>query len=77
MSVRYGSIKLQVPPGFKTLLEHLAREVLREQPKDIPEFAAAYFNRLLQRRAGMKAFLTFMTSFIGMWCFKMVTQTRI
>jgi len=50
MSVRYGSVKLQVPPGFKQLLENLSREVLREQPKNIPQFAAAYFNRLLERR---------------------------
>uniref|UniRef100_H2YER9 RIIa domain-containing protein n=1 Tax=Ciona savignyi TaxID=51511 RepID=H2YER9_CIOSA len=50
MSVRYGAVKLQVPSGFKQLLENLSREILREQPKNIPNFAAAYFNRLLERR---------------------------
>uniref|UniRef100_F6TXH2 RIIa domain-containing protein n=1 Tax=Ciona intestinalis TaxID=7719 RepID=F6TXH2_CIOIN len=50
MSVRYGAVKLQVPTGFKQLLENLSREILREQPKNIPSFAAAYFNRLLERR---------------------------
>ncbi|CAK8677800.1 unnamed protein product [Clavelina lepadiformis] len=50
MSVRYGAIKLKVPDGFKQLLENLSREILREQPKNIPRFSAAYFNRLLERR---------------------------
>ena len=52
MSVRYGEVKLAVPKGFKELLEDLSREVLREQPKDIPKFAAEFFRRLLSRRGG-------------------------
>ena len=50
MSVRYGEIKLGVPNGLKSLLEDLSREVLREQPKNIPKFAAAHFQRLLDDR---------------------------
>ncbi|XP_065056741.1 uncharacterized protein LOC135684955 isoform X1 [Rhopilema esculentum] len=43
MAVQYAPTKLKVPPGFQNLLEGLAREVLREQPENIIEFAANYF----------------------------------
>ncbi len=43
MSVSYASSRLSVPLGFEYILESLAREVLREQPKDIIAFAAEYF----------------------------------
>lgn len=50
MAVQYAPMKLRVPPGFQNLLEGLAREVLREQPEDIINFAAQYFkNQLLIR----------------------------
>jgi len=46
MTVKYGRISLGVPIGFKACLENVTREVLREQPKDIPAFLACYFNQL-------------------------------
>lgn len=52
MSVSYAPTKLRVPLGFEHLLEALAREVLREQPKDIINFAAEYFRRKLILRDG-------------------------
>uniref|UniRef100_A0AAY4AJ08 RIIa domain-containing protein n=1 Tax=Denticeps clupeoides TaxID=299321 RepID=A0AAY4AJ08_9TELE len=39
-----------VPPGFTSILEALAAEVLRAQPPNIPEFAARHFTALLRRR---------------------------
>ncbi|KAL4647502.1 sperm surface protein Sp17 [Arapaima gigas] len=50
MSVPFSNAHFHVPRGFGDLLEGLAREVLRDQPKDIPAFAALYFNRLLKER---------------------------
>ncbi|XP_066566147.1 neurogranin (protein kinase C substrate, RC3) b isoform X2 [Amia ocellicauda] len=50
MSVPFSNTHLRVPRGFNTILEGLAREVLREQPKDIPSFAASYFQSLLKER---------------------------
>ena len=52
MSVSYAPTKLRVPLGFDHLLEALSREVLREQPKDIINFAAEYFRRKLILRDG-------------------------
>lgn len=53
MAVQYAPMKLRVPPGFQNLLEGLAREVLREQPEDIINFAAQYFKNQLLIREGM------------------------
>lgn len=53
MAVQYAPMKLRVPPGFQNLLEGLAREVLREQPEDIINFAAQYFRNQLLIREGM------------------------
>ena len=53
MAVQYAPMKLRVPPGFQNLLEGLAREVLREQPEDIINFAAQYFRNQLLIRDGM------------------------
>ena len=53
MAVQYAPMKLRVPPGFQNLLEGLAREVLREQPEDIINFAAQYFRDQLLIRDGM------------------------
>ncbi|EDO46037.1 predicted protein, partial [Nematostella vectensis] len=50
MAVQYAPTKLRVPPGFQNLLEGLAREVLREQPDDIVQFAAQYFKNQLSIR---------------------------
>eukprot|EP00063_Salmo_salar_P094261 XP_014069096.1 PREDICTED: sperm surface protein Sp17 isoform X7 [Salmo salar] len=50
MSVPFSNTHLRVPRGFGNVLEGLAREVLRDQPKDIPTFAALYFTALLKER---------------------------
>lgn len=63
MSVSYAPTKLRVPLGFEHLLEALAREVLREQPKDIINFAAEYFRRKLVLRDGETIECMF-----GQWC---------
>uniref|UniRef100_A0A8B9HJT6 Sperm autoantigenic protein 17 n=1 Tax=Astyanax mexicanus TaxID=7994 RepID=A0A8B9HJT6_ASTMX len=49
MSVPFSNTNLRVPHGFGNILEGLAREVLREQPDDIPTFAAVYFTALLNK----------------------------
>ncbi|XP_030600302.1 sperm surface protein Sp17 isoform X2 [Archocentrus centrarchus] len=41
---------LRVPGGFGSLLEGLTREILRDQPEDIPKYAAQYFETLLKKR---------------------------
>ena len=38
--------RLKVPDGFASLLEGLAREILRQQPENIYDFAADYFECL-------------------------------
>ena len=43
-------IRLRVPCGLEDALERLAREILRSKPKDMYEFAAQYFERLLRKR---------------------------
>ncbi|KAI5620811.1 hypothetical protein C0J50_19683 [Silurus asotus] len=50
MAVSLSNATVRVPGGFANLLEGLAREVLRDQPEDIPAFAAQYFTTLLKRR---------------------------
>ncbi|XP_048122976.1 sperm surface protein Sp17 [Alosa alosa] len=50
MSVPFSYTHLRVPQGFGALLEGLAREVLRDQPEDIPAYAANYFRSLLKAR---------------------------
>ncbi|XP_077064628.1 neurogranin (protein kinase C substrate, RC3) b isoform X3 [Siphateles boraxobius] len=50
MSVPFSNTNLRIPKGFGNLLEGLAREVLRDQPGDIPTFAALYFTELLKAR---------------------------
>lgn len=53
-------LRLGVPNGMEDLLEGLAREVLRHQPKDIYKFAAIHFEgMLLQRQAGECEFSQF------------------
>jgi len=46
MSVSYGRVKLSVPNGFKEMLENVTREILREQPRNIPAFLQVYFQQL-------------------------------
>ncbi|KAF7242150.1 Sperm surface protein Sp17 [Varanus komodoensis] len=50
MSIPFSNTTQRIPPGFANLLEGLAREVLRNQPEDIPTFAAKYFETLLIER---------------------------
>uniref|UniRef100_A0A672QF90 Sperm autoantigenic protein 17 n=1 Tax=Sinocyclocheilus grahami TaxID=75366 RepID=A0A672QF90_SINGR len=50
MSVPFSNTNLRIPRGFGNLLECLAKEVLRDQPEDIPTFAALYFTKLLRAR---------------------------
>uniref|UniRef100_A0A8C8RSH1 Sperm surface protein Sp17 n=1 Tax=Pelusios castaneus TaxID=367368 RepID=A0A8C8RSH1_9SAUR len=50
MSIPFSNTHHRIPLGFANLLEGLAREVLREQPEDIPAFAAKYFEELLDKR---------------------------
>ncbi|XP_036393699.1 sperm surface protein Sp17-like [Megalops cyprinoides] len=50
MSIPFSNTNLRIPRGFGNILEGLAREVLRNQPDDIPAFAALYFNALLKER---------------------------
>ena len=45
-----SSTKLTVPKGFPQLLEGLALEVLRHQPKEIVKFASNHFAQLLEAR---------------------------
>merc|ERR1712066_1042306 len=50
MSVSYGRVKLAVPTGFKEMLETVTREILREQPTDIPLYLATYFKYLRENQ---------------------------
>ncbi|XP_057408972.1 sperm surface protein Sp17 isoform X1 [Balaenoptera acutorostrata] len=50
MSIPFSSTHYRIPQGFGNLLEGLTREILREQPDNIPAFAAAYFENLLEKR---------------------------
>lgn len=50
MEPRYGSVKLKVPTAFPILLQRFTREVLREQPQNIAEFGANYFQSLVIER---------------------------
>ncbi|NWT73903.1 SP17 protein, partial [Prunella himalayana] len=50
MSIAAANTSMRVPAGFRNLLEGLAREVLRQQPKNIVAFAAQYFQKLLEQR---------------------------
>ncbi|XP_027733390.1 sperm surface protein Sp17 isoform X1 [Vombatus ursinus] len=50
MSIPFSNTHCQIPQGFGNLLEGLTREILREQPDNIPAFAAAYFENLLEKR---------------------------
>merc|ERR1712159_141709 len=54
MTVSYGRVKLGVPNGFKQCLENVTREILRDQPKDIPAYLALYFTELASdQKSGM------------------------
>lgn len=38
--------KFTMPPGFYKMLEDYAKEVVRDQPRDILEFSYLYFKHL-------------------------------
>ena len=50
MVIPFSNTKFRVPKGFQSLLVGLSTEVLRSQPKNVTQFAADYFEKLLQRR---------------------------
>ncbi|EPQ13542.1 Sperm surface protein Sp17 [Myotis brandtii] len=50
MSIPFSNTHYRIPQGFGNLLEGLTREILRQQPENIPSFAAAYFEDLLEKR---------------------------
>ena len=52
MSVSYAPARLRIPQGFEHILEGLTREVLRDQPGDIIQYAADYFKKQLNIRNG-------------------------
>ena len=52
MSVPFSNTHLRVPRGFGTILEGLVREILRDQPEDLSQYAAHYFKALLAQREG-------------------------
>ena len=54
MAVPFSNTKLRVPRGFQNILEGLAREVLRSQPRDVYAFGAVYFERLLKNCKGKR-----------------------
>uniref|UniRef100_A0A8C4SHY4 RIIa domain-containing protein n=1 Tax=Erpetoichthys calabaricus TaxID=27687 RepID=A0A8C4SHY4_ERPCA len=54
MAVPLSNTNLRVPQGFGNVLEGLTREILREQPADIPTFAALYFKMLVKKRQGQR-----------------------
>ncbi|KAJ1558364.1 hypothetical protein HK405_013828, partial [Cladochytrium tenue] len=50
---RFDPDQFTVPAGFPELLKDLSREVLRAQPKDIPQFACGFFQKkIAERRSG-------------------------
>jgi hypothetical protein len=48
----FDEATLNVPKGFRNLLECLTLEVLRAKPTNIPRFAAEYFKERLVSRQG-------------------------
>lgn len=52
MAVPFSNTHLRVPRGFGAILEGLTREILRDQPKDIPKYATVHFEALLKQREG-------------------------
>lgn len=65
MSLYLANSHLRVPRGFATILEGLAREILRDQPEDIPKYAALYFHKLLKKRQGN--LLSMLFNMIAWW----------
>ena len=51
-------IRLNLPSGLEEALESLAREVLRQKPQNIYEFAADHFEELVKKRNECKNYFT-------------------
>ena len=47
---QFGERSVIIPPGIPQALECLSREVIRNQPDNIVQFAADYFMHLLELR---------------------------
>ncbi len=58
-------IRLSLPGGLEEALESLAREVLRQQPKDIHQFAAQHFEQQLRKRNKGAVFCCYNTTTIA------------
>ena len=56
-------IRLNLPSGLEEALESLAREVLRQKPQNIYEFAADHFEELVKKRNECKYHHTLEHSF--------------
>lgn len=48
--VKFGDIRLGIPPLFKKLFMRLTKHYVLEQPPDPPQFIASYLNDLLEKR---------------------------
>lgn len=57
MAETRGSERYRVPDGLRPLLEALARETLRAQPYDLPDFALLFFTELHAHRRSWFLFL--------------------
>lgn len=49
-SMRYGAVRLAVPPGFQNIIRLISHEVLREQPQDNVKFIADFLQDVLTIR---------------------------
>lgn len=71
MSIPFSNTHYRIPQGFGNLLEGLTREILREQPENIPAFAAAYFENLLEKRESKlflnRLFFFFLSKRLSIW----------
>lgn len=56
MAVPFSNTKLRVPKGFQNLLEAFAKEVLRQQPANIYEFGAVFFEEMVKERESMLSY---------------------
>ena len=47
--------RIKIPTNLDAVLHRLTREMIYQQPKDVYEFAADFFDRLVQERDGSKS----------------------
>ena len=48
--------RMKIPADLDTVLHRLTREMIYQQPKNVYEFAAEFFDRLVQERDTSKSF---------------------